>query len=985
MQNSFIIHTRVEILTTALLASVLLILGCERQAPSSSGGAESAEGTGADGVVPNRQSVANDQTELFTPDKVTPAVEECCTSVGKMDECWWEDAIRDGVTCKTDADCEITPKTGACIKDPSNPGDLGVCRCNIATQSHCFEPSEGRYGVCITDPRDPSDPEYTGDSRCGPSYCNGWLKCSCFGGCEWWDQTDPDNTPEQVAEEESLANGINLVCCEGNYPWGGVNEGSATRIISFYGVGSCDPGASIECVDDSECDDGSPCTVDSCNGSNICEYTDVADYTPCGSGGFDSDTLDCVGPWHCMGGICVESTYLFPDSDTCGADTDTADCIDGNFCNAGSCEPNVLPDSATCGVDADPNDCFNGHVCMAGSCDDVLHSAGTLCQGGVDTDPTNCLEQEECDAIGGCIPIYSTPGETPCEIDTNSYPPNCWAGYCGGISSYAPLLFDTDDPATGNCLQAQHTAAVNEDCSSAEPVGAFTGGTGATYTVVGSTACATDNYSSSGRDCYELDGTTTAIGAGARDVVFSFTYTPTTTQTDLYAFFVSVEGQGSFTPSVYARKGSDCATAASNDCIRHPGPVTGTDGYRWEYAANYTGENWNGASQVCDATGYEWCSRTGGWSYTASPTVYQFSNSSPEITPATVTPQAQTVIFPTNDGSTATQTFYVIVDGRSGETAGGNFTLTVEGRNWNNGQCERVFDDPRVYDATEYGTYNGSIEGYANSTHAGTDTDCGGYTCGASWGGVTAAHDTADSPSEVWPAQAFFKLQPTGEQSYCLRVVPQGTNPLADPVIELREVHTATDLCSREHETVAAESGSDGITLLAKSGSTWMVTVSEANAPVSGEACSGNCNYSLIVSDPATAAPACTGAVIGSCSQSIAVDLDIDILYNGMPGDSCVLISQIPGWWTYATNTVRFFKNVSFADPPGPEMTYNWQFVDVDTASAPNCASADSGAESFPAGQGQEEIRFPIMTEGCGVLIELTEDDTDTYTIGWGS
>ena len=116
-------------------------------------------------------------SEFFNEMVATPAVEECCTSVGKMDECWWEDAIRDGITCTIDSDCPYAV-TGACVKDTVAGSNLGVCRCRPGVLTDCYDPDNGKEGVCADNPDNP-----VVGPICGPSYCNGYLKCSCFGGC----------------------------------------------------------------------------------------------------------------------------------------------------------------------------------------------------------------------------------------------------------------------------------------------------------------------------------------------------------------------------------------------------------------------------------------------------------------------------------------------------------------------------------------------------------------------------------------------------------------------------------------------------------------------------------------------------------------------------------------------------------------------------------------------------------------------------------
>ena len=164
-----------------IAASLALTAGCSSPGSSS----EDAE---------DRVQVASGSQALSTPQRWTPESsedaagagpvdyearnEECCSGPGHITECWLADAQDDGVICKEDEEC------------PSNrcDTDRGLCICS--SDAECND------GVC------------TDDGVCGPSWCNGYRLCSCWGGCE------------KVGGESSYAslcveNGMS--CCEGTF------------------------------------------------------------------------------------------------------------------------------------------------------------------------------------------------------------------------------------------------------------------------------------------------------------------------------------------------------------------------------------------------------------------------------------------------------------------------------------------------------------------------------------------------------------------------------------------------------------------------------------------------------------------------------------------------------------------------------------------------------------------------------------------------
>ncbi|MBN2525885.1 MAG: hypothetical protein JXR76_05775 [Deltaproteobacteria bacterium] len=959
MQHLSKTATHTGVVALPLLAGVLWIMGCQElnQSPDTTGARVDSDvvwsqTTGGMRVPEGEQaSVGAELSRVLSGAAFKPAVEECCTNVGKKDECWWEDAVHDGVTCMADKDCP----SKNCIKNLIRPGvtdtsgeSLGLCACNATGANLCNDELYGMSGICMFSPDDPADTDTSGSGQfvCGPSFCNGYLKCSCFGGCEWWYQTtDTDKldwTPNDVAAEQ----GDGVLCCEGNYPIGGRSDGGVFKIVTYYGEGSCNPEVSVQCINDAECNDNSPCTIDVCNSTtNLCEYIDAADGVVCS---VDSDTTDCYGPWECVGGFCVHVNPPYADSDPCG-------------------EP-----------DTDPNDCVDGHFCMSAVCLPDNRAVGDQCNTGLDTDTNNCLDGFECDASQQCIQV-NTPAATPCFLDTDDYPPNCWYGaYCGKLDTDTTVLPpNPGTPNTGACMEVKRLSATNEDCNSAEALADFTGSVAQSVTVTGSTVCAVNNYQSAGNNCLESINSAVQLGANAGDVVYSFTYTPDPAATSLYAFLVTVDAD--FDVTVYA-KGNDCSdTTADNPCMRHPGPTQDFEGFGWEYSVNYTGENWSGDTQQCAAGNYEWCSRdAGAWSYPKSPTMYQFDNSG-GITPAPVSSpyKAQTVIFPVNDGTVTPQTYHVIVDGADDGAGGGtrgNFSLTVKGQLWNNGQCERVFDDPRVYDATRFGTYNGNITDFANSTHDTTTISCAGYACGDFFDGVTAIHDPVTA-NALWPAQAFFKLRPSAKTTYCLSTVAPPSNALTNPVIEVRTVPTTPvsaqhDLCSTEYAVTAADSGSTGIKLDAQANVTYLVLISDAMG--STVPCSGNCNYSLRVEDASVTGTVCDAPLpVGGCTLATANELGpvSGVLKGPYAGDACLKISSYSPTTSPWDGTIKLQRFISASATDGggsTELSFTW-----------TNGTVSEQPESFPAYN--TDCSFVLNDKTQSVLIDIGGAHSDSF------
>ncbi len=129
----------------------------------------------------NPDSETSTKRCIFLPvdAEFSSADEECCSGSGVMQECWTQDAESDGIACTWDSDC----LSGTCDKT------RGVCACS--RQEDCND-GEAVQGYCNLE-----------RGYCGPSSCNGYFVCSCFGGCM------------RVTFPYELSQGER--CCEGVY------------------------------------------------------------------------------------------------------------------------------------------------------------------------------------------------------------------------------------------------------------------------------------------------------------------------------------------------------------------------------------------------------------------------------------------------------------------------------------------------------------------------------------------------------------------------------------------------------------------------------------------------------------------------------------------------------------------------------------------------------------------------------------------------
>ncbi len=355
--------------------------------------------------------------------------EECCTTPGQITDCWLADARDDRVTCERDSQC------------PSDSCDQvrGLCRCD--TDADCND------GIC------------TAAKICGPSWCNGYRMCSCWGGCD------------KVSSFETLCVQHGMSCCEGSYP---IHPDRRAR--SESGVGYC-----------SSCDDHNDCTQDKCDMVGNCIHVPL-DIT------CDDNDL-CTENDSCSTGRCRGEPVVCDDNNTCTNDScdgavgcvfenNTDSCSDGNACTVND----VCSDGAC--LPGSPRNCDDGNQCTedycdsatgcyyvlsTGACDDGnACTAGETCSLGVcgggvpvNCDDGNICTDDSCDSELGCVYVNNT---NACN-DLNACTLNdvCTNGVCEGTEE---LSCDDGNPCTNeSCNPSMGCVYVNnnEPCDDGDP------------------------------------------------------------------------------------------------------------------------------------------------------------------------------------------------------------------------------------------------------------------------------------------------------------------------------------------------------------------------------------------------------------------------------------------------------------------------------------------------------------------------------------
>jgi hypothetical protein len=214
-------------------------------------------------------------------------------------------------------------------------------------------------------------------------------------------------------------------------------------------------------------------------------------------------------------------------------------------------------------------------------------------------------------------------------------------------------------------------------------------------------------------------------GSGGKDVTYTFSYTVSTTEAQLYGRNVLLNGP--FDTVLYAR--DVCLTSGT------------------ETNCNNNCTSW--ALLNCGAYGLDG------------------NDSAFSITPPPIG---------------TTDRVDLIVDGYTA-SAWGNYTVRVDRINWANNPCWDADDNQRRVDATAGGTWRGNISGYRNDIYCSDGSGYVGTPCDnqGSWGcGRSGFY------GDYWhPARAWFLLAPGAAQRYCIWTNETAVSDWFDTVIEV--------------------------------------------------------------------------------------------------------------------------------------------------------------------------------------------------------
>ncbi len=396
----------------------------------------------------------------FTPDEVSVSPwlaadfhaggDECCSDPGEISECWWMDAVADGVTCTADSDCSLNGNSsGDCAEASALPdgedGPNGESLCTCTSNDQCAS------GICNS------------SGLCGPSFCNGYLVCSCFGGCKDSNTGGFDN-PSEMCSTLGYVDG----CCEGSYP----NETSGA------GTGFCS----------NDCSGNTGCTSDAdCQGPTVPDpYSSDCSEFRCGAGG-----------------LCVLSPIVGAEDGPCGDNVQTGglmfgvgvrgDSADGSSCYEGRCDALGKCQPHTADVDGLPcyedDDGCTVDKCLDGACvlDDIACSADTFgSPAELNTCTVDCVDDlmDDTDVYTCYEPLAAPsdtstkPGDGSCDYWTCRNVSGAWIPYhvdvnadiCGPLSSSDDCRdYECDEAeAQGNC---DTTTDINEglECDDVTP------------------------------------------------------------------------------------------------------------------------------------------------------------------------------------------------------------------------------------------------------------------------------------------------------------------------------------------------------------------------------------------------------------------------------------------------------------------------------------------------------------------------------------
>jgi len=189
------------------LMAVLLLSGCyrsmgseDKESDAGSSGTDTNTGAAADSDS-DIDSDADTDADTDTYTDTDTHLDNSCLENKKAPDgnwppdslaaCWTADALQDNTTCMSNSDC---PPGG-----PDDPTldciiELGPGQCECRDDSDCGD------GICR-------------NGVCGPSFCNGILRPSMWGGCE---PMTGCATPEGICTD--IDAGYPGHCCEGDYP-----------------------------------------------------------------------------------------------------------------------------------------------------------------------------------------------------------------------------------------------------------------------------------------------------------------------------------------------------------------------------------------------------------------------------------------------------------------------------------------------------------------------------------------------------------------------------------------------------------------------------------------------------------------------------------------------------------------------------------------------------------------------------------------------
>jgi len=384
------INSKFHIISLSLISTAMLCLSCNN--------ADTQQANTVNRPPNSTKKITH--TKEITTSTAKASSEDCCSEPGQAQECWNDDKILDNViSCDDDNDCI----SGSC--------DIATHLCTCITNNDCEN-----NAAC-------SD-----SGLCGPSWCNGYMICGCWGGCDWW-HSDANYTPEDWAAAKGL------YCCEGDYPAGVSISG---EMVSGYL--SNNPLCARSCTKDSDCDYlDNECIEGLCDAGGTC----VPDYLSAGTNcGNDYPLLDCRNHDICDGsGNCV--------LDYVNSGTPCAN-IDGAFNTTNSGTAPYYPPS-----------CYTGYC------------------GAVTVDLSNFTNSFSTDSNGRCEPGVSIAENDTCNtllsggtIDTSN------VGYLGTFDASASAFTGGDTAAclaSNGCLttsasllcaQSNYSAA-GDDCDSA--------------------------------------------------------------------------------------------------------------------------------------------------------------------------------------------------------------------------------------------------------------------------------------------------------------------------------------------------------------------------------------------------------------------------------------------------------------------------------------------------------------------------------------